>query len=66
MYHALCNSHLRVHQMTPRQFFRAAHMWKWGRDIPDMSLCNDLKLFDEVGHVPKYVCDYLKHIVGTT
>ena len=58
----LALSHMRVHHLQPRQFFRAAYMWKWTKDLPDLSLTNDLKLFHENHQVPVYVRDYLNHI----
>ena len=61
---ALCTVHLGNHHLSPRQFFRSAYMWKWSKDIPDTSLCNDLKLFAEQGKVPDYVRDYLIHVYG--
>lgn len=63
---ALCNSHMIVHEMSPRQFFRAAYYWKHDKDIPDLSLANDAKKFDEWGEVPAYVTDYLVHCYGVT
>lgn len=61
---ALCNSHIIIHEMSPRQFFRTAYMWKFGKDITDLALANDAKLFDEYGQVPPYVTDYLIHCYG--
>lgn len=61
---ALCNSHLIVHKLTAKEFFRSAYMWKFGKDISDLSLANDAKVFDERGKVPAYTVDYLVHCYG--
>jgi hypothetical protein len=63
---ALCNSHLIVHQLSPRQFFRAAYMWRWNKDIPEQSLEVDVMAFDKYGTVPSYISDYLVHCYGVT
>lgn len=61
---ALCQVHMKNNELTPRQFFRSAYMWKFGKDISDLSLTNDTKLFDERGKVPPYVVDYLIQVYG--
>ena len=40
-------------------FFRAAYMWKWGKDI-DVS--KDVQEYNKHRRVPEYVQDYMKHI----
>lgn len=56
---ALTHVHLKHHQMSPRQFFRASYQWKFQKDISDLALANDVKQFDEQGKVPAYVTDML-------
>jgi hypothetical protein len=52
------------HMLSPKQFLRAAYMWRHGKDIPDRSLCEDTRDYDELGRVPQYCKDYLAHVYG--
>lgn len=63
---ALAQAHMRNHQLSHRQFLRAAYMWKFNKDISDLSLANDCKLLVECGRVPQYLTDYLVHIYGAS
>lgn len=62
---ALCKAHLLNHQLQPKQFFRSAYMWKWGKDATDLTLANDLLVYHTSGRLPAYVTDYLVHCYGT-
>jgi hypothetical protein len=46
-------------QVEPKEFFRLAHIWKFGRDV-DTSL--DGVLYIEKGEIPPYVRDYVRDI----
>lgn len=61
---ALCDSHIFVNEMTPKEFFRVAYMWKFSRDITDTALYEDVKAFDEAGKVPAYATAYLINVYG--
>lgn len=63
---ALCDSHIFVNEMSPKQFFRCAYMWKFNKDITDTSLDEDVKNFDEAGKVPAYATAYLINVYGAT
>jgi hypothetical protein len=39
-------------------------MWKHVKDMPDRSLCEDTRDYDELGRVPQYCKDYLAHVYG--
>lgn len=61
---ALCQVHLLNNQLSPRQFFRSAYMWKFGKDATDLMLANDLLSYHTQGKIPAYVTDYLVHCYG--
>lgn len=62
----LARCHMRHNNLTPQQFLRATYMWKFDKDISDLSLTNDTKLFVEQGVVPPYAIAYLLFIYGDT
>lgn len=61
---ALAQAHLRNHGLSPRELLRVAYYWCFKRDITDMALTNDTKLFCEQGTVPAYLTRYFIHIYG--
>lgn len=61
---ALFNAHLKNHQLSPKQFYRSAYMWKFGKDVSDLALANDLMVYQLQGKIPGYVVDYLVHCYG--
>ena len=61
---ALCDSHIFIQDMTPKQFFRNAYMWKFGKDITDNALDEDAEAFVTAGKVPAYATAYLIHVYG--
>lgn len=61
---ALTRVHMMNHQISPRQFFRAAYQRHFNKDISELALTNDLKIFDEQGNVPNYVTSFLIAIYG--
>jgi hypothetical protein len=50
-----------IHRLnvTVEQFFRMAHLWKFGRDP---SLIADVTEYLQHAIVPKYVAEYIDHI----
>lgn len=62
---ALFNVHLKHHNLSPKQFLRSAYMWKFGKDVSDLSLANDLMVYQLQGKIPNYARDYLIHCYGT-
>ena len=61
---ALVSSHLHIHRLTTKEFFRSAYIHKFGVDCLDVALANDAKRFDESGFIPPYVVPYIIHIYG--
>lgn len=51
--------HIHKIRTTPEYFFRAAHQWKFGRDI-DPS--RDILEYNVAGIVPAYVREYVSDI----
>lgn len=49
---------------STRDFFRAAYMRKFGKDISFQSLSEDVEIFEKVGNAPPYVCEYIVGIYG--
>lgn len=48
---ALVSSHLHIHKLTTKEFFRSAYIHKFGIDCLDVALANDAKRFDEAGYI---------------
>jgi hypothetical protein len=61
---ALAQAHLHNHKLTIRELLRTAYMWRFSRDITEMALTNDAKVFSEQGHSPDYLVKYLLGIYG--
>lgn len=61
---ALVSSHLHIHKLTTKEFFRSAYIHKFGIDCLDVALANDAKRFDEAGYIPPYVVNYIISIYG--
>jgi hypothetical protein len=61
---ALADSHVFVHQLSPKQFLRSCYMWRFEKDIPEESLEKDARDYIEIGRVPPYVCEYLVKCYG--
>lgn len=61
---ALTQSHMMKNMLSTRQFFRSGYYWKYGKDIPDVTLGIDCNSFDKFGQVPAYIVAYLIHIYG--
>lgn len=50
--------------ITARTFFRSAYLWRFNKDMPPNSLDDDVREYETHYAVPKYVIDYVLHIVG--
>jgi len=61
---ALASVHMNNHRLTPREFFRSAYMWRFGKDIPPNSLDADIEAFQYTGKLQPYAVDYLINIYG--
>lgn len=60
----LARCHMRHNQLSARQFLRACYQRQYGTDMPDLSLTNDTKFFEEQGIVPVYVINLLLDYYG--
>lgn len=47
------------HQLEPKQFFRAAYVWRFNRDA---NLEHDVLSYQVCHIIPQYVRDYVDHI----
>ena len=61
---ALASVHMNNHRLTPREFFRSAYMWRFGKDIPPQSLDADIEALQYTGKLQPYAEDYLINIYG--
>lgn len=49
-------------KLTPFNFFRLAHIFKFGRDV---NVANDVAIYNSKGTLPPYVESYVRHIQET-
>lgn len=61
---ALADSHMFVNKLTRQEFFRTAYYWKFEKDIPEVSLMEDVQDFQYQGKLRPYAIDYLIHCYG--
>lgn len=48
-----------------KDYFRSAYMWRFGKDISQTSLAEDVDIFERQQLIPPYVVDYVVHCYGT-
>ena len=60
----LVQVHMLNHELSPRQFFRAAYQRFFSKDITEPALVSDISTFDKTGKVPNYLTDYLLSVYG--
>lgn len=61
---ATIRAHLQVFRISEESFFRAAYMWKCGKDMPPTALAEDVRDFIRVGDIKPYMIDYMLSIVS--
>ena len=61
---ALVDRHILVNKIEPRELFRSAFLKKFGRDMPERSLDEDVKKYLENGRTPGYIVDFMIDIYG--
>lgn len=61
---ALVDRHILVNKIDPRELFRSAFMKKFGRDMPERSLDEDVKKYLDQGKTPAYIVDFMIDIYG--
>ena len=61
---ALIDSHIFVRQIHPRDLFRAAYLKKFGKDMPEQSLEEDVEQYIKNGKTPGYVIDFMVDTYG--
>lgn len=61
---ALVSVHIQNNRLTPREFFRTAYMWKFQKDIPLVSLDEDVQALQYTGKLQPYAVEYLIYIYG--
>ena len=61
---ALIDSHIFVTQIQPRDLFRSAYLKKFGKDMPEHSLEEDVKKYMETGKTPGYMIDFMVDTYG--
>lgn len=61
---ALVSVHIFNNRLTPREFFRTAYMWRFKKDIPPVSLDEDVEGLQYTGKLQPYAIDYLIHLYG--
>lgn len=57
--HLFLADHLVRHKLEPKQFFRVAHVWRFGKDA---NTEYDVLSYQVGGIIPQYVRDYVDHI----
>lgn len=61
---ALIDSHIFVTQIQPRDLFRSAYLKKFGKDMPEHSLLEDVEQYVKHGKTPGYVIDFMVDTYG--
>lgn len=61
---ALVDRHILINKIEPRELFRSAFLKKFGRDMPERSLDEDVKNYLENGKTPGYIIDFMIGIYG--
>lgn len=55
----LVETHIKLRGVEARDFFRAAHMALFQRDLPPAVVSEDVAAYNEKGKIPPYVVNYM-------